>query len=300
MIPDYEKNRYAIADTLLAAPRVTAALSAVRKPEVLKGTRDIWCRDFMPIQTDAGFVQFIYAPDYLVKKREDWTTITPVGQAYPEWLRDRTWVVPLVLDGGSVVGDRDILLVSERVLTDNPTWTRSRVVAALKRELSTRRVELVPPLEGDFTGHLDGSIRFVAEGLVIIGAPPKDAKGGHGPTLRSNRSYSAALKDLAQRLKLRVIELVDASHLAPAIPNDNVCGVYANFLQLGARLLLVPRYGLAEDELAIEQLESNGFEVATIDAREFMDKDQPMRAGGSINCITWSWSKDSPLRKGSL
>ena len=34
--------------------------------EVIPGTADIWCRDYMPIQLDQDrFCQFVYAPDYL-------------------------------------------------------------------------------------------------------------------------------------------------------------------------------------------------------------------------------------------
>ena len=34
---------------------------------LLEGTRDIWCRDYMPVQmTDHEFVSFDYHPDYLL------------------------------------------------------------------------------------------------------------------------------------------------------------------------------------------------------------------------------------------
>lgn len=35
----------------------------------LKGTKDIWCRDYMPVQTESGkFIQFKYNPSYLKGK----------------------------------------------------------------------------------------------------------------------------------------------------------------------------------------------------------------------------------------
>ena len=38
----------------------------------LKGTKDIWCRDYMPIQTESGkFIQFKYDPSYL-KGNKEW------------------------------------------------------------------------------------------------------------------------------------------------------------------------------------------------------------------------------------
>ena len=37
----------------------------------LKGTKDIWCRDYMPIQTESGkLIQFKYDPSYLKGKKE--------------------------------------------------------------------------------------------------------------------------------------------------------------------------------------------------------------------------------------
>ena len=39
---------------------------------LLKGTKDIWCRDYMPIQTESGkLVQFRYDPSYL-KGQKEW------------------------------------------------------------------------------------------------------------------------------------------------------------------------------------------------------------------------------------
>ena len=37
----------------------------------IKGTNDIWCRDYMPVQTESGkFIQFTYDPSYLKGKKE--------------------------------------------------------------------------------------------------------------------------------------------------------------------------------------------------------------------------------------
>ena len=70
------------------------------KYDFLKGTKDIWCRDYMPVQTERGkFVQFRYEPSYL--------------KDYPELQSDPTEVCKanniesqfskINLDGGNVV-----------------------------------------------------------------------------------------------------------------------------------------------------------------------------------------------------
>lgn len=291
MIPDYEKDSYAIADKLLGFGSVAADLSAVKKPVVLDGCRDIWCRDFMPIQTDAGFVQFLYAPSYLVDDEKAWPSITPPGAAYPSWLRDKVQVVPLVLDGGSVIGNRNVAFVSERIFPDNPSWSRREIRDALRESLCIKRVKFLPDLKDELTGHLDGSIRMVADDTVVIGTPP--AVSQESPRirriLRAASEHALKLTLAARSLGLKVIKLVDASYRAPVDPEDNAFGVYANFLQMGSKALIVPKYGVSEDIHARAQLEAEGFQVTMVDASAFVDPKQGNCAGGAINCVTWSW-----------
>lgn len=37
----------------------------------IPNTTDIWARDYMPVQTTDGFVQYLYWPDYLTKRVSD-------------------------------------------------------------------------------------------------------------------------------------------------------------------------------------------------------------------------------------
>ena len=47
---------------------------------LLKGTKDIWCRDYMPLQmTDHEFVAFGYRPDYLMDTAAHRKSITVNG-----------------------------------------------------------------------------------------------------------------------------------------------------------------------------------------------------------------------------
>lgn len=81
-------------------------------PEV----KDIWCRDFMPIQLDTHtFVGYRYAPDYLADEPDyvtDWRTICP---------RLDIEVVDsdIVLDGGNVVVCDDKVVLTDKVLGEN-------------------------------------------------------------------------------------------------------------------------------------------------------------------------------------
>ena len=54
-----------------AADRLFSALSSAGvEYQLIDGTRDIWLRDFMPVQIrDGGFVSFRYEPSYLEMSR---------------------------------------------------------------------------------------------------------------------------------------------------------------------------------------------------------------------------------------
>ena len=72
MIPDWETNHLFLSDRLENQfPALFANLRSVLKCvtiDIIPGTNDIWCRDFMPIQLDGNrFCQFRYNPDYLRK-----------------------------------------------------------------------------------------------------------------------------------------------------------------------------------------------------------------------------------------
>jgi hypothetical protein len=51
-------------------PALFASLRSVLQgvpTDIIRGTHDIWCRDFMPFQLDEDtFCQFVYDPDYLL------------------------------------------------------------------------------------------------------------------------------------------------------------------------------------------------------------------------------------------
>ena len=71
MIADWDTNHLFLSDRLEAFdPALFAALRSVLNGvpiEIIPGTADIWCRDYMPIQLDEKrFCQFVYRPDYLL------------------------------------------------------------------------------------------------------------------------------------------------------------------------------------------------------------------------------------------
>lgn len=247
----------------------------------------------MPVQvSNKGFAQFLYAPSYLVEEDSEWPYISSPGACYPAGVARSVKVVPLILDGGAVVGNHEVAFVSERFFFENRRWPRMWLKSMLRHHLHVSELVVAPEHPYDFTGHLDGSIRVVDKNRAVVSCPPVEEvpEPEHAAVPERVREHSKQLIRIVEEY-FDVIELVDVSHRAAPRPKDNAQGVYANFLQVGQRLL-VPTYGLPEDEVAIQQLRGAGFDVVGIDARAFVDPAHPERAGGAINCVTWNWKSD--------
>ena len=100
---------------------------------LLKGTKDIWCRDYMPIQTIGNrFVLFRYEPDYLLDSNRHKATITDntiakryVGSSYLEDSRG------IKIDGGNVVHSGCKVIMTAKVFEENPQWTPRDLIGTL-------------------------------------------------------------------------------------------------------------------------------------------------------------------------
>ncbi len=139
MIADHEANVVYVADTLERRfPSVHVGLKTILERhgtplQIIPGTRDIWCRDYMPIQVGENrFVQFQYSPDYLAGKYRHLMADGEIGPTLA-FLRncERS---EIVLDGGNVVRWDDQVIMTEKVFDENPAWLPFTVaVVALLR-----------------------------------------------------------------------------------------------------------------------------------------------------------------------
>jgi agmatine deiminase len=111
MIPDWETNRVSFSNLLPGRhPALWSRLAALLggagvEHRLIEGTRDLWARDFMPVQKAVDdFVPFRYRPTYI---RESKDPVTPDEV--------RSWTPPggvlrtcdINLDGSNVVAGSD-------------------------------------------------------------------------------------------------------------------------------------------------------------------------------------------------
>jgi agmatine deiminase len=85
--------------------------------DFLDGTKDIWCRDYMPVQTDVNrFVQFRYEAAYLYHEPESHTNPLEVHLAN----KIEAELSDIILDGGNIIRDSDKVIMTNRIFKDNP------------------------------------------------------------------------------------------------------------------------------------------------------------------------------------
>ena len=234
---------------------------------LLENTKDIWCRDYMPIQTgEKRFVFYKYNPDYLQTKHllrmvTDTNAIVNVN-----CLRQGEAVdLDLIIDGGNVVRCGDKIVMTEKVFYENRDKTRKEVQRQLEAAFQCNIVFL-PWDRHEFLGHSDGIIHYIGDNRVIM------------------TNYADFDADMARKFNKvleKHFEVIPLSYNTKR--KHQRSWAYVNFLQT-CRLVLVPQLGIPEDEQAIQQISEAmpGCKVIGVQALE------AVRKGGALNCISWN------------
>jgi len=240
----------------------------------LPETNDIWCRDYMPIQvSEKKFIEYRYDPDYLQSKKER------SNKSYPDIVCDalklKTIKTGLILDGGNVIKSDDKIILTDKVLIENKhQYSQDQVVSILKTLFEINHVIFIPwDRENEEYGHADGMIRFIDADKVLI----------NGYFKEYNSKFKKAFFTALSSHNLNYIEL-DYNISAP---NEELNWGYINYLQM-KDLLLIPKFGIEEDQIAINQI-SKVFPVyAANEQIEAIDSSIIIKYGGALNCISWN------------
>jgi agmatine deiminase len=260
MITDRQTNAVSFSARLREYRPFWSALSGILREHgvpfgTLENTRDIWARDFMPVQVAPDrFVQFTFRPKYYREECYQHLQTDP-GEVspYPEGVE----ACDIVLDGGNLVKWHDKVICTENLFEWNKQWmSRQEVLDGLRRVLGIGEVIVIPRLPYDITGHSDGMLRFVDEKTLLI----------NDFSAVENRKVIQKIHDI---LKAHGFDLITLPW--PVWGNKGVDdrGDYINFLEMEG-LIVLPQYGLPEDDaaLAIVRESFPGIPVRTIDANE--------------------------------
>lgn len=227
----------------------------------------IWARDFMPIQVNKDkFICFSYSPDYL----NDFPEYIPqmdkvlesIGGIYIEFSK-------IILDGGNVISCGDKVLMTDKILRENPTYHKSELMEELSSLLEAEIV-LIPWDRYEEYGHSDGMVRYLGHNRVLI------------------NNYCDFDRHLRKRL-LDILEHhfeIEELHYSKYTRNS---WAYINFLHLGEHIF-IPSLNEENDYEAMSQIQTL-FPLCKCHPIPYSS--ELVRDGGALNCATWNIQSNS-------
>ncbi|MEJ8803425.1 agmatine deiminase family protein [Pontibacter sp. H249] len=273
MITDDQTNFLYLADTLPKKyPNFYQEFEKVLTKcnfsySLLPGTKDIWCRDYMPIQVARDhFVQFVYNPDYLQSNK--WLKTISDTDKICQAIGISPSKSNILVDGGNVVRAKGKVIMCDKVFRENPHIPEKQLIRKLHEQLEVDQVIFIPTT--DAIGHSDGMVRFLDDKTVLINDYSKEKS-----------QFQLAFRMALHNSGLNWIEI-------PYNPYQNqkyiqANGIYINYLQM-KDVVIIPMFGFEEDKAVVKQFEKlfPKSRIATIDSNSIADE------GGVLNCITWN------------
>jgi agmatine deiminase len=245
------------------------------KPEFIEGTRDIWCRDYMPVQLNTiEYAQFKYFPDYCVDHR--YIKLLTIQEEMKYKMPRVTYIKPidLIVDGGNIVKCKNKAIMTEKVFKENKNRSEKAIIDIITKALKVDELPFIPVQPFDYTGHADGMIRFYNENALLVNDFSKES--------------STWRKKLDKALKQTGLEIIPF----PYLPSEDkfegeytAKGCYINYAQIG-NLIIFPQFKINEDGKALQKIQELYPEPKYV--VETIDSNLIAREGGVLNCITWN------------
>ncbi len=237
----------------------------------VQDTNDIWCRDYMPVVGANGpLVRFTYLPSYLIEDEKLQNTITNVDEILnpDEWQYLKS---DIVLDGGALEIFQDQGIISDRVFRENRKVDENELLTIIKRLLGLKRLTVIPQHPKDFTGHVDGLVRFIDDKTVLI-----NDLSNEGPE-EWVYGFKMALYNAGYNMEV-------LPYRAYNNKGDDAKGIYMNFLKL-PDLIVMPAFTFEKEDDAAKKKLTQVFPGRTIETIYSTDL---AKKGGIVNCVIWT------------
>lgn len=275
MISDKDTNTIYFSELLKTDSRFTVTSKQIistldtfgAKYKFLPDTKDIWARDYMPIQiNDKKFIEYRYDPDYLQGNWKDSRDLKTYPDIVCNSINLSTEKSDLIMDGGNFVKSSDCIILTEKIIKENRlSYSKTDLIEKIKDTFQVDNIVLIPQDKSDEYGHSDGMIRFIDNETVLINHYYKD----DSVMLYRLKQVGLRIKFIDYKVKKK----------------DKRNWAYLNFLQT-KDLILLPKFGIDEDKQAYEQIEEfypdyKG-KIVQINMTDIV------KFGGALNCITWT------------
>ena len=261
----------------------------------LYNTRDIWSRDYMPVQlTKDLFLNYTYNPDYLSDQKKYITNWSKhkVHTCKTKELKLEVITIPLVLDGGNVIKAIDkfgkpTIIMCSKVLNENNLSKEE--LTDLWNQFFDNQIRLIliewEGKDENLIGHADGMVRYITEGKVLI---------TNYCDWDDEERLSEPLKEYfdIERLHFGDVEGIKGTEMWSLLISKS--WGYINFLQVGKHII-VPKLEWEElNRIAVQQIQkafgaSYKVELIDCDMTQILeDPEVNTNSGGGLNCLTWT------------
>lgn len=232
--------------------------------DIIPNTKDVWCRDYMPLQLDKErYLCYEYKPDYLMNSARNRKYITDSLNVC-RGMQLNIKKTPLIMDGGNVVKVGNKAIMTEKVFVENPSMDEDMLKKQLEKQMECEIV-FIPWDRNEKYGHSDGIIKPISDNTILM-------TNYHD----FDREYT---NEVVKRLSSK-FEIETLSYKVRKTAPES--WAYINFLTVG-KLIVLPALGKEEDEQALSQIKRYYPECLV----EQLNISDLVKDGGGLNCVSW-------------
>ena len=232
--------------------------------DIIPNTKDVWCRDYMPLQLDKErYLCYEYKPDYLMNSARNRKYITDSLNVCRD-MQLNIKETPLIMDGGNVVKVGNKAIMTEKVFVENPSMDEDSLKKQLEKQMECE-VVFIPWDRNEKYGHSDGIIKPISDNTILM-------NNYHD---FDSENTNAVVKRLSCKFEIETLSY----KVRKTAPES---WAYINFLTVG-KLIVLPALGKEEDEQALSQVKRYYPECLV----EQLNISELVKDGGGLNCISW-------------
>lgn len=238
----------------------------------LTNTNDYWCRDYMPVMlfSDGTYARYTYNPDYLADYKTKCKYITNQKDACKDLKLFAPTDMQIVFDGGNYVRCDNKVIMTDKILCENPGWPLLDLVRNLENSLCAEII-LLPWNMEDPCGHADGMVTSLGDGRLLL-----------------NSCWKQGFSSFHNRLLKILRAHFDVVELSYSCKSEKDSWCYLNYLQVPGGILLPclsEHFDSPNDKAAIKTFSQlfPHLEIWPIYAQPLIED------GGAIHCVTWEY-----------
>lgn len=270
MVPDNKCNTVYFSSWLKSDyPKIYQELAKILNRhnvayDIIADTKDIWCRDYMPLQIGNNrYLKYSYKPDYLVKKPCYRKYITDTANICRD-MNLNTKNTSLIIDGGNVVKVGNKVIMTEKVFVENHNIEANDLKNEIEKQMECE-VVFIPWDRKEIYGHSDGIVKPISDNAVLM------------------TNYHDFDNEYTSKVKKILSAHFDIAELSYNVKEPNPRNwAYINFLSVG-NLIVLPALGIEEDEQALSQIRQYYPDCII----EQLNISNLIKKGGGLNCVSW-------------